>query len=96
MFSDHLPPVGKPQGRNWLLMAGVCVIFGQIGAMVLVANGQVKKAQLRDSRNTAQSLVIAQCVATSTGPNRNGCFSQASGQPGRAVDSAFEVALTSR
>lgn len=96
MFSDHLRPLGKPQGRNVLLIAGVFVIVGQIAAMALVADSQVKKAQLRDSRNMAQSLVIAECLAISTGLNRHGCFNPTSSELVGAIDSAFEVALTSR
>ncbi|MES2192226.1 MAG: hypothetical protein V4454_19070 [Pseudomonadota bacterium] len=76
MFSDHLQKPDRISGSKLLLMAGGLVIACQLVAMVMVAGEQVKKAEMRDSRQSLQRAAIAQCFEANTRAERQSCMLQ--------------------
>ena len=80
MFSDHLPKIDRVSGRSLFLVAGGLVIACQLGAMVLVAGEQVKKAEMRDSQQSVQRAAIAKCFEGNTRAARQECMLQARNQ----------------
>lgn len=62
MFSDHVPKIGHTNGRNVFVIAGALLIFCQLVAMVFVADGQVKKAELRANQLQNERMFVAQCL----------------------------------
>ncbi|MDO9405605.1 MAG: hypothetical protein Q7T87_16350 [Polaromonas sp.] len=77
MFSNHLTPVRSSRAGKVLLAVGTLAIAGQLGAVAMVAEGQVKKAELRQSRMAAERLAVAHCLESSVGANRHICLQQA-------------------
>lgn len=77
MISGHFQKVHLINSRNLLLLAGMLLIIGQLVAVAMVADGQVKKAQGRNSDVASQKLVVAQCLESSVGSNRQACSRQA-------------------
>lgn len=90
MISDHFR---KPEtdtisaGTLWAI-AGALVIICQLVAFVMVADGQVKKAELRESQLALQRVAIASCLESSIGAARHSCLQQA-----RASDSYVSAGL---
>lgn len=76
MFSDHIKKVEPPTGHNLLVIAGFLVMVCQLVALALVANEQVEKAQIRDSRLGTARAVMAQCLESSAGFERHQCILQ--------------------
>ena len=73
MFSDHLPKIDQASGRNLFVIAGALVMGCQLVAMVVVADGQVKKAEARESLTQSQRLVVAQCFENVKGAELSSC-----------------------
>ncbi len=73
MFSDHLPKINQTSGRNLFVIAGALVMVCQLVAMVVVTDGQVKKAEFRESQMQSQRLVLAQCLENVKGAARPTC-----------------------
>ena len=73
MFSDHLPKIDQNAARSLFVIAGALVMVCQLVAMVVVADGQVKKAEVRESQLQSQRLVVAQCLETARGVALSGC-----------------------
>lgn len=78
MFSDPKRKIERTDKRSLLLLVGALVIVCQLLAMALLADGQVKKAELRESQLTAQRGAIVKCFETSTGFDLQGCMVDAS------------------
>ncbi len=76
MFSDHLQKLDRISGRSLFLMAGGLVIACQLVAMVMVADEQVRKAELRDSQLSSQRAAIARCFEGNTRAERQSCMLQ--------------------
>ena len=76
MFSDHLQKLDRVSGRSLFVVAGGLVIACQLVAMVMVADEQVRKAELRDSRQSLQRAAIAQCFEANTRAERQSCMLQ--------------------
>ena len=49
MFSDHLPKIVESPAKTLMFVAAGLGIVGQLVALVMLADGQVEKAQLRDA-----------------------------------------------
>lgn len=80
MFSDHVRNVNS--GHNGmagkvLLAIGGLAIVGQLGAVAMVADGQVKKAEQRASRAIAEHIAVQHCLEASIGATRHSCLQQA-------------------
>jgi hypothetical protein len=76
MFSDHLPKIDQASGRTLFVIAGALVMGCQLVAMVVVADGQVKKAEARESLTQSQRLVVAQCFENVKGAELASCKTQ--------------------
>ncbi|RYG08148.1 MAG: hypothetical protein EON92_17135 [Burkholderiales bacterium] len=77
MFSDHFPPVRSSHAGKLLLALGAFAIAGQLGAVAMVADGQVKKAELRQTRLVAERQAVAHCLESVAGESRHNCLQQA-------------------
>ena len=73
MFSDHLRKIDDSRTKNLMLIAAGLVIIGQLVAMVMVADGQVEKAQLREASQVSARAATAWCVQSSLGAALNDC-----------------------
>ena len=67
MFSDHLRKIDDASAKTLLMIAAGLVIVCQLVAIVLVADGQVEKAQLREATLASARAATAWCVANSRG-----------------------------
>ena len=88
MFSDHMRKVDNTSGRTLLLVAAILVIVCQLVAMVMVAGGQVKKAELRESNLSFQRFAVARCFEVNTRFDRSSCLQQADADLAKAVPNA--------
>jgi uncharacterized membrane protein len=77
MISDHFHKIDKASGAGLWVAAGVLVIVCQFIAFVMVAQGQVKKAELREARLALERVAIANCMESSVGAARHNCLQQA-------------------
>ncbi|MEO6018110.1 MAG: hypothetical protein ABIP46_12715 [Polaromonas sp.] len=79
MFSDHLPKIEMPKIANlspkaWFAIAAGLVFLCQLVALGMVADGQVKKAQLREAQSGSERLAVARCIETNSAASRNSCL----------------------
>lgn len=76
MFSDHLRKIQRlPRKMLWLIVGGLAIVF-QLGAVALLASGQVHKAQLREMQYATERSAIANCVDSNKGAARHACIRQ--------------------
>jgi hypothetical protein len=73
MFSDHLRKIDDAPTKTLLLVAAGLVIFCQLVAMVMVADAQVEKAQLREASHASARAATAWCVQSSSGAALRDC-----------------------
>ena len=73
MFSDHLPKIDPTARHNLFVIAAALVMVCQLVAMVVVADGQVKKAEIRESQMQSQRLVVSQCLENTKGAASSSC-----------------------
>ena len=73
MFSDHLRVTDPDPVRPLLVIAALLVIVCQLLAMVLVAGGQVKKAELRDASQASARSASIGCMHSSRGAALKDC-----------------------
>lgn len=64
--------VGAPLSSALFALA-LAEIGGQLYAMGTLAQGQVQKAQLRDSQQVSANIALASCVQSSRGAALNNC-----------------------
>lgn len=76
MFSDHLQKVNHFPRIHLLVAAAALVMVCQLVALALVADHQVKQANVRNLQRAAQQVAMADCVERSTGATRHGCIRQ--------------------
>ena len=76
MFSDHLQKIDKLPYKALLIIAAGLVFLCQLVAMVLVVDGQVEKAQIRDAHYSSAQMVIADCSENYSGLARSRCIEQ--------------------
>ena len=76
MFSDRLPKIDQTAGSNLFVIAGALVMVCQLVAMVVVADGQVKKAEVRESQMQSQRQVVAKCLESAQGAELSACTTQ--------------------
>ena len=78
MFSDHIPKIAaskfaeSPVKAVLFIIAGV-VIVCQLVAMVMLAGGQVEKANLRDASQASARAVTVWCLESSRGAALRDC-----------------------
>ena len=78
MFSDHLRVIDEAPTKTLLLIAAGLVIVCQLVAMVMVAGGQVEKAQLREASQASARAATAGCIESSWGAALRDCDRTAS------------------
>ncbi len=86
MFSDHLRKVDEAPTKTLLLIAAGLVIVCQLVAMVLVADGQVEKAQMREASQASARAATAWCVESSRGAALRECDRPSTSDNTRATD----------
>lgn len=95
MFSDHLQKIDHASGKTLLLIAAGLVIVCQLVAIMLVSQGQVEKAQARETNRANQRTAIAWCMETSRGADLRTCApEQSAGYAAKAADSASITAAS--
>ena len=95
MFSDHLPKTNKFSVRTVLLTAAGVVFVCQVAGMVLVANGQVERAQLRDISQASAIASAVGCIESSRGQALRDC-DHAPSSPLAALGAGDPAATASR
>ena len=76
MFSERVKKVDTMPFRVLLGVAAGLVFLCQLAALALIANGQVEKAQARDTYYTSAQMEMADCSKTYSGPARSQCIEQ--------------------
>ena len=76
MLSKQFQKIERTSSRNLFLIAAGLVIVCQLVAMALVADGQVKKASLREAQISAQNVALASCFETGSRFDRSNCMRQ--------------------
>ncbi|MGB4117694.1 MAG: hypothetical protein WBK51_14235 [Polaromonas sp.] len=84
MFSDHLRKIDDAPAKTLLLVAAGLVIVCQLVAMVLVADGQVEKAHLREASQASARAATAWCVESSHGAALRECHRMSASDSARA------------
>lgn len=79
--------------RNLLLLVAVLVFSGLLIALARVADGQVKKAALRASLLSAQSVAMVQCLDASGPLDRQNCRLQIFASPPLAAPDGMPASL---
>ena len=77
MFSDHLRKIKEIPHNTLLGMAAGFVILCQLVALAMVADEQVKKAQVRETQRISERIATAHCMESSMGAARHSCLQQA-------------------
>lgn len=77
MFSTQMPPVHTVPREYFYLSAGVVLMVGLLAAIAMVASGEVKKAQTRDSMLASQQTAVVSCVETLRGAAISNCMRHA-------------------
>lgn len=84
MFSSHLPTVHTVPREYLFAGAGLLLVISMLVGIAMVAGGQVKKAELRESMLASQRTAIVQCMETLGGAALNKCIIQAQASPDAA------------
>jgi hypothetical protein len=88
MFSDHLRKIDDAPTKTLLLVAAGLVIFCQLVAMVMVADAQVEKAQLREASQASARAATAWCVESSQGAALRQCDRPSTSDNARVTDTS--------
>jgi hypothetical protein len=81
MFSSHLPKVHTVPREYLVAGAGLLLVVGMLVGIAMVASGEVKKAELRESMLASQRIAMVQCMETLGGAELNKCIIQAQAAP---------------
>ncbi len=81
MFSDHLPKIRNTPANPIVLMAVGVVIVAQLVALILLADGQVEKAQLREATQASARAATALCAHSARGAALNDCDRESATEP---------------
>jgi len=81
MFSSHLPKINSLPREYMFAGAGLLLVVGMLVGIAIVASGQVKKAELRESMLASQRTAMVSCLETLGGAALNKCLIQAQAGP---------------
>jgi hypothetical protein len=81
MFSSHLPKIHTVPREYIFAGAGLLLVVSMLVGIAMVASGQVKKAELRESMLASQRTAMVQCMETLGGAELNKCIIQAQASP---------------
>ena len=73
MFLDQLKRTDRSNVRIFFVIMGVGAILGLLAAMAILTDGEVKKAESRQSQMTTQRAALAQCFENTLGSARSNC-----------------------
>ncbi|MEO7400228.1 MAG: hypothetical protein ABIV07_05595 [Polaromonas sp.] len=76
MFSEQLKKMDEMPYKTMWGVAACLVILCQLLAMVLVVQGQVRKAEIRDSSLDSRRMAIAKCNEAASAAARQSCVQQ--------------------
>ena len=76
MFFESLKKMDEMPYKSMLGVAAVLVILCQLVAMALVVNGQMKKAETRDSALELRRIAVAECNEAGAVATRQSCIQQ--------------------
>ena len=76
MRSDQVKQFDKLSAKAWFMGIAGLIFFSLVGGLVVVANGQVEKAQLRQAQYNAAQIAIADCSTTYSGAVLRQCIEQ--------------------
>jgi hypothetical protein len=93
MFSDHLHKIDDAPAKTLLLVAAGLVIVCQLVAMVMVADAQVEKAQLREASQASARAATAWCVQSSHGAALRQCDRPSTSDNVRVTDNSGNSTL---
>ena len=79
MLSQTLKKIDKVSNKTMFTVAACLVIVCQLVAMALVVNGQVERAESRDSAAGSQRLSVARCNEAGVVAMQQNCLQQAIG-----------------
>ena len=79
MLSQTLKKIDKVSNKTMFTVAACLVIVCQLVAMALVVNGQVERAESRDSAAGPERLAAARCNDVGVVAMRQNCLQQAIG-----------------
>ena len=79
MFSESLKKMDEMPYKSMLGVAAVLVMLCQLVAMGLVVDGQVKRAEARDSVQDSRRIAVAACNEADSVATRQSCIQQATG-----------------
>jgi hypothetical protein len=77
MFTYPTLSINNIPRQYFYFGAGIAVIFGLLIGIAIVASGEVKKAQARDSLLASQKSAMTYCVENLRGAAFNACMQQA-------------------
>lgn len=76
MFSDQVKKAGKLPAMPLFMGVAGLVFFSLVAALVVVVNGQVDKARIRQAQYDAAQTAIADCSTSYSGAARRQCIEQ--------------------
>ena len=93
MFSDHLPKIGIIRTKPLVLIGAGVVIVAQLVALVLLADGQVEKAQLRQASQASARAAAALCAHSARGAALNDCDRESAAEQSDSTLNAANAAV---
>ena len=81
MFSSHLPKMHTVPREYIFAGAGLLLVVTMLVGIAMVASGQVRKAELRESQLASQRTAMVSCLETLGGAELNKCIIQAQAGP---------------
>lgn len=93
MFSEQLKKMDEMPYKAMWGVAACLLILCQLLAMVLVVEGQVRKAEARDSSLDSRRVTIARCNEAASAAARQSCIQEtmAAFSPPREAEAANQV-----
>ena len=73
MFSNYLRKTEDSRTKTWMLIGAGLLIAGQLVALVMLADGQVEKAQIRDASQASARAAKAWCIESNRGAALSDC-----------------------
>ena len=73
MLPNYLRKTKDSSTKTLMLIGAGLVIAGQLIALVMLAGGQVQKAQIRDASKASERAAKAWCIESNSGSALNDC-----------------------
>ena len=98
MFSDHLTKVTQVPYKALSLLGAGLVFIALLSAMVMVLQGQVQRAQVRNAQDSFEQNAIASCKQSKFGAVLDSCVQDArsAADLGRTQNTQGTLAIMAR